>query len=265
MTTTTRFRAPASCTAQCILLAALFPLLVSGPAARAGTVVEALLAAYGSVPQLSCELRRDVKAPDGDSVRFLSRIYFQRPDRLHAENLSPMKRRTVCDGNTLRQYTEGLPRGFSRPVSELEGDALTNLRMLPGSNANWLDPLKDFEETDLPPVDGAARRIACTSPGKPYTVLSFDAQNRWIRLEMYSAPDCANRLLLAEMDDFSEIIPGTWLACRQRIAMSMDGAVRSETIRLDNLSATAPIPDAMFDAESFFPGVTFVDSFDKMF
>lgn len=265
MTPTIRFRTPASRTVRHLLLVVLFPLLASGPTARAGAVVKALLATYGSVPQLSCELRRDVKTPEGDSIRFLSRIYFQRPDRLHAENLSPMKRRTVCDGTTLRQYTEGLPRGFSRPVSELEGEALTNLRMLPGSNANWLEPLKDFDETDLPPADGATRRIACTSPGKAYTVLSFDGQGRWIRLEMYSAPDCSNRLLLAELDDFSEIVPGTWLACRQRIDISMDGAVRSETIRLDNLSATAPIPDAMFDAESFFPGVTFVDSFDKMF
>ena len=246
-----------------LLLAAA--LLASAPAARAGAAVEALLASYDAVPQLSCELRRDVKSPGGDSVRFLSRIWFQRPDRLHAENLSPMKRRTVCDGTTLRQYTEGLPRGFSRPVTELEGDALTNLRMLPGSNSNWLEPLKDLEETDLPAADGAARRIACDSPGKAYTVLSFDDRGRWIRLEMYTAPDCANRLLLAEMTDFAEILPGTWLARRQQIDLSMEGVVRSETVRLDNLSATAPIPEAMFDADAFFPGVTFVDSFEKMF
>jgi hypothetical protein len=248
---------------------ALLPLLLLGTvlsaSARAGEAVGKLLAAYDAVPQLSCELRRDVKPAGGDSVRFLSRIFFRRPDCLHAENLSPMKRRTVCDGRTLRQYTEGLPRGFSRPVAELEGEALTNLRMLPGSNANWLEPLKDFEETELPADGSAARRIACTAPGKAYAVLSFDGQGRWIRLEMFSGPDCANRLLLAEMSDFAEILPGTWLARRQTVELSMDGAVRSETVRLDNLSATAPIPEAMFDAESFFPGVTFTDSYEKMF
>lgn len=240
-------------------------LFATSPSAHAGAAVEALLAAYDSVPQLSCELRRDTKAPDGETVRFLSRIYFRRPDRLHAENLSPMKRRTVCDGTTLRQYTEGLPRGFSRPVTELEGDALTNLRMLPGSNSNWLESLKNLDETELDPADGAARRVACERPGKAYAVLSFDAEGRWIRLEMYADSDRANRLILADFSDFAEVVPGVWLARRQQIELSMDGVVRSETVRLDNLSATAPIPDAMFDADAFFPGITFVDSFDKMF
>ena len=82
---------------------------------------------------------------------------------------------------------------------------------------------------------------------------------------MYTSETMADRLLRAEMEDFAEVIPGVWLARRQKIDLSMDGSVRTETVRLDNLSATTPIPDAMFDAESFFPGVTFVDSFDKMF
>lgn len=240
-------------------------LLVLPSAARAGETVRALLDGYASVPQLSCELRRDVRGADGETVRFLSRIWFRRPDRLHAENLSPMKRRTVCDGTTLRQYTEGLPRGFARPVAELEGDALVNLRMLPGSNSSWLEPFRDLPETELPPDGAAARRIACTRPGKAYAVLSFDAGGRWTRLEMYASEAMADRLLLAAMEDFAEVAPGVWLARRQQLDLSMDGAVRSETVRLDNLSATAPIPDAMFDAGAFFPGVTFTDSFEKMF
>ena len=82
---------------------------------------------------------------------------------------------------------------------------------------------------------------------------------------MYTAPDCANRLLFASFTDFAEVAPSVWLPRRQTIDLSMDGAVRTETVRLDNLSSTAPIPAAMFDADAFFPGVTFTDSFDKMF
>ena len=245
--------------------AVLAAALLLPTAAPAGDAVRALLDGYDSVPQLTCELRRDLRGGDGDTVRFLSRIWFRRPDRLHAENLSPMKRRTVCDGTTLRQYTEGLPRGFARPVAELEGDALVNLRMLPGSNSNWLEPFRDLPETELPPDGAAVRRVACTQPGKAYAVLSFDAEGRWTRLEMYTSEAMTDRLLRADMEDFAEIAPGVWLARRQKIDLSMDGSVRTETVRLDNLSATAPIPDAMFDAESFFPGVTFADSFDKMF
>ena len=236
--------------------------------ACAGPAVQALLDAYASVPQLSCEHRRDIQSGDGNTVRFLSRIWFRRPDRLHAQNLSPMKRRTVCDGTVLRQYTEGLPRGFARPVTELDGEALTNLRMLPGSNSNWLEPLRDLPETDIPPPDGDSspgRRIAIHQPGTAYTILSFDESNRWTRLEMYTSPAMTDRLLLADFSDFSEILPGIWIALRQSIELSMEGASRTETVRIDNLSATAPIPDSMFDPTPFFQGVTFTDSFDKMF
>lgn len=243
-------------------------VLAPAPALRAGEAVQALLDAYASVPQLTCELRRDIQPDGGDTVRFLSRIWFQRPDRLHADNLSPMKRRTVCDGTTLRQYTEGLPRGFARPVEELEGEALTNLRMLPGSNSNWLEPLRDLPETEIPPPPGASsgsRRIAIHRPGTAYAILTFDESNRWTRLEMYVSPEMTDRLLVADFSDFSEIIPSVWLARRQRIELSMDGASRTETVHLDNLSVTAPIPESMFDPTPFFQGVTFTDSFEKMF
>lgn len=248
------------------LLLAAVALLAPRPG-RAGEAVQALLDGYASVPQLSCELRRDIRSGDGDGVRILSRIWFRRPDRLHAENLSPMKRRTVCDGTTLRQYTEGLPRGFARPVAELEGDALVNLRMLPGSNSNWLEPLRGVPETELPPGgDGAAaRRVACHRPGKAYAILSFDAAGRWTRLEMYASEAQTERLLLAEFSDFADVAPSVWIPRLQRIELSMEGVARSETVRIDNLSSTAPIPDAMFDPAPFFPGVAFTDSFEKMF
>ena len=57
----------------------------------------------------------------------LSRVYYQRPDRLHVENFSPVKRHIVSDGTVFRSYTEGAPQGFSRPVAELNEEMLRNL------------------------------------------------------------------------------------------------------------------------------------------
>lgn len=57
---------------------------------HAETVRERVLAAYDAVQTLSCEIRRDTPLPDGQVLRMLSRVYYQRPDRLHVENFSPV-------------------------------------------------------------------------------------------------------------------------------------------------------------------------------
>lgn len=248
------------------MVATVFFLMWMLPAV-AENAAERLLAGYESIPQLSCELRRDVKSADGETVRFLSRIYFQRPDRLHAENLSPVKRRTICDGTILRQYTEGLPRGFSRPVSELQGDLLTNLRMLPGSNANELEPLRGLDEIALPPGDKeAAVRVGYVpAAGKSFVVLSFDTEGRWTRMETFESPEMRECSLRAEWSDFQSLGNGVWMARRQNTWLRLAGVDRTEIVHVENISVEAPIPAAMFDANAFFKGVEFTDSFEKMF
>ena len=59
-------------------------ILVLAPAtrARAETVLEKVLAPYDSVQSMSCEIRRDTPLPDGNPLRMLSRVYYQRPDNL---------------------------------------------------------------------------------------------------------------------------------------------------------------------------------------
>ena len=59
-------------------------------AARGESVLERVLKSYDAVQTLSCEIRRDTPLPDGQTLRMLSRVYFQRPDRLHVENSSPV-------------------------------------------------------------------------------------------------------------------------------------------------------------------------------
>ena len=104
-------------------------------------MLERVLKPYDAVQSLSCEIRRDTPLPDGQTLRMLSRVYYQRPDRLHVENFSPVKRRIVSDGTVFRSYTEGAPQGFSRPVAELNEEMLRNLRMVPGSAAGVLEVL----------------------------------------------------------------------------------------------------------------------------
>lgn len=229
--------------------------------AAAPTAAQTLLAAFESVPSLSCEIRRDSSAPDRSSVRTLSRVFFERPDRLHSENVLPIHRRTVCDGTVLRQYVDSLPRGFSRPVSALPPDMLVNLRMLPGSNANWLEPLRDLPETALPPAPDAPRRAAYAH-SNAFVVLSFDADGHWFRFERFTSPDMTDRTLSAEFSDFREVAPSVFIPARQTVSALVSGTLFRDEIRISALS-TDPVPPSLFDSAAFFPNVEFTDSFEK--
>jgi outer membrane lipoprotein-sorting protein len=110
-------------------------------ASRAQTLAERLLAQYDAVRSLSCEIRKDVSGAAG-TVRTLSRVYYERPDRLNVENFTPVKRRIVCDGTNFFSYVEGDSKGFTRPVAELDEIMLLQLRKIPGTAADHLFRLR---------------------------------------------------------------------------------------------------------------------------
>lgn len=232
-------------------------------AAHGETVLERVLKSYDSIQSLSCEIRRDTPLADGQTLRMLSRVYYQRPDKLHVENFSPVKRRIVSDGNVFRSYTEGAPKGFSRPVAELNDEMLRNLRMVPGSAANLLEVLKGAKEVMLEPTAEFPVRAGYDN-GKSFAVLSLDAQGRLARFELYSSAALTDQLTRTDFSAFQEAAPGVWIACLQQAKVMVQGLERTETTRVDNLAANGEIPAALFQAEAFFPNVEFVDSFEKI-
>ena len=230
---------------------------------RAEPVLERVLASYDSVQNLSCEIRRDTPLPDGQTLRMLSRVYYARPDKLHVENYSPVKRRIVSDGEVFRSHTEGAPKGFSRPVADLSEEMLRNLRMVPGSAANMLEVLRGADETILEPTDEFPVRAGYDN-GKAFAVLSLDAEGRLARFELFSSPAMTDRQTRTDFSAFQEVVPGAWIACLQQSQVTIGGMERTETTRVDNLEANGDIPAGLFEAAAFFPGVEFVDSFEKI-
>ncbi|HOO21002.1 MAG TPA: hypothetical protein PL011_06410 [Kiritimatiellia bacterium] len=241
----------------------LAAVLAAAGTAGAGTVRERVLASYGAVESLSCGIRRDMPLPDGQTLRMLSRVHWQRPDRLHVENFSPVKRRTVSDGEVFRQHAEGAPKGFSRPVAELNDEMLRNLRMVPGSAANLLDVLEGAPETLLEPTEEFPVRAGYDN-GHSYAVLSLDGEGRLARFEMYSSPALTDLQARTDFSAFREILPGTWIACLQQSRVMMQGVERTETTRVDNLAVNEDLPASLFDGAAFFAGVEFVDDFGKI-
>lgn len=226
------------------------------------TEAERLAAGFAGVKSLVCEMRRDKPLPDGGTLRMFSRVAWEAPDRLNSENASPLPRRTVSDGTVFRQYAEGMEKGFSRRVEDLDPEMRANLEMVPGSNANLLKPLLGAAEEELGEIEGL--RCVGYALEHGYVVLGFDAEGRWARTDVYATAARDDRTLRSDYSDFEEIAPGAWLAKRQESVLSVGGQKATESVRISKVRANEPVPAAMFDGAAFFPGVEFTDDFGKM-
>lgn len=231
--------------------------------ASARTLAERILAGYDPVQSVSCEIRKDSEA-GGKTMRMLSRVYYEKPDRLHVDQPAPIPRRIVADGKTFYSYIEGDPKGFSRPIEKLNEEMLINLRKVPGTAMDHLMKLKGIAETNLEPTAEFAERKGYDT-GKLFVVLSTDMTGRLARIEYFSSPAMKETTLQCDYSEFQPVAGGAWMPCLHRAILKMAGVESKETSRIDNLSVNQPIPPNLFVAEPFFKDVEFVDSFEEIY
>ena len=231
--------------------------------ASAQTLAERILASYDSVRSVSCEIRKDSEA-GGKTMRMLSRVYYEKPDRLHVDQPAPIPRRIVADGKTFYSYIEGDPKGFSRPIEKLDEEMLTNLRKVPGTAMDHLLKLKGIAETNLEPTAEFTERKGYDT-GRLFVVLSLDATGRLARIEYFSSPAMKETTLRCDYSDFQQVAGGLWMPCLHRSVLNLGGVETKETSRIDNLSVNQPIPPNLFVAGPFFKGVEFIDDFSKIY
>ncbi|MBP7828479.1 MAG: hypothetical protein KA248_01035 [Kiritimatiellae bacterium] len=232
--------------------------------AGAQTLAQRVLAAYDAVHSVSCEVRRDTETAGGNSSRALSRVYYQRPDRLHVENVTPVKRRIVSDGQTFFSYIEGDPKGFSRPVSQLNEEMTIQLRKVPGTAMDHLMKIGDAAEAELPAAGEFPVRRGY-EVGRLFVVLSADPEGRLARIEFFDSPEMNNRTAQYEYSAFQEAAAGAWIPCLHRGTLWAGGVETRETVRIGNLIVNGPIAPGLFVAAPFFKGVEFVDDFGKIY
>ncbi len=249
-------------TAMKIHLSLLCLLILAIPLS-AGTLVDSLLSGYGEIQSLSCEVRRDSESGD-NKVRTLSRVYFQKPDRLHVESVAPLSRRIVADGTNFFSYVAGDPKGFSRPVARLERDMLISLRKVPATAMDHLLRLEGAPETNLPPTAGFPVRRGYDT-GKMTAVLSLDTSNRLACIEFFADREMTQKTARTEYSHFSEALPGVWLSRLHKTVVWMGGGESRETNRFDNLSVNKPIAPNLFNASLFFQKVDFVANIEQMY
>jgi hypothetical protein len=232
-------------------------------AGQAGNLAESLLTPYESIRSASCEIQRDTRS-EGGQVRTLSRVYYQRPDRLRVDNYSPVRRQIVADGTNFYSYIEGDPKGFCRAVTNLDGEMSLQLRKIPGTAADHLSRLRGLSEISLPPADGFPVRAAYDA-GKVFVVLSADPTGRLARIEFFASSDMSRKTGQYDYSGYTNFAGGVWIPCVHRGRFWVGGVESEETVRVGSLAVNEPIAPGLFSVGIFFKGVEFVPAFEEVY
>lgn len=239
------------------------------------TLAQRLCAGFENIKTVTCEIRKTTTA-GGKTVRMLSRVFYKKPDHIHVENVAPVKRRIIADGEKLYYHEEGLPHGFSRPIPELTEKWLSSLRNVPGTPMEHLLKLKQTAETSLPGTPELPLRKAYQT-GKVFVVLSCDTEGRLTQIEFFKSPEMKEKTAQYEYSAFRKAADratrsargaagNCWMPCLHKAVVFMpDGEKVTETRRINNLEVNKPIADRIFAADIFFKDVDFVSDFSKTY
>lgn len=246
----------------------LFPpalaLLLFAQSAWAGKEIDRLLNEYSKIETVTCQVRR-IKEGELGKMKFLSRVYYTNKDQIHAEGLTPLRRRTIADGKTLYQYVEGDPKGFSRPIPDLSEEMTISLKLVPGTAMEHLLRLKGREETELTPAEGAAKRIGLQAENQ-YVVISLDADDRPVGIDFYQTAAMKSKTAAYQYSGFVEAAPGTWVPLTHASQVYGREAAMKETVKFDRFAANKPIAASLFIPGNFFDSdIDFVDDFAKIY
>ncbi|MBN1269762.1 MAG: hypothetical protein JXB04_09255 [Kiritimatiellae bacterium] len=243
----------------------LFALTLAACAlsARAETLVDRLLASYDGIQTVACDVRKITETPDR-TIRRLSHVHFQKPDRIHVHNVSPLERRYVADGEKLHYFITGDPRGYAKPIAELDPKWIMELRKVPGTAMDHLMRLQGAPETDLAATEEFPVRKGYAAE-RTYAVLSLDAEGRLARVEFFTSPEMTEKTGQYDYSEFKEVLPGVWIPCLHKAAVTLAGVQSTETVHVDDLVVNEPVDESLFIAAPFFAGVEFVDSFEAIY
>ena len=228
----------------------------------ADTLVDRLIERYEQVDTVTCDVRRDVSNEDG-RMRWLSRVYFERPDRLHVENHAPLPRRIIADGEMMYQHSDGQPRGFRKAIAELDERMLQGLHKVPGTAMEHLFRLQGVPEIELDGSGTYPVRRAYNAE-RVFVVLYADEAYRLGRMEFFTSPERDQMTGEIDFEAFEEVLDGVWIPMVHQGRFLIGGLENRETTRISNLSVNEPIPGHLFNADAFFKDVDWVDRFEDL-
>jgi len=224
-----------------------------------GTLAERLIAAHEAIRTVRCDVRRETVV-DGKRVNTLSRVWYERPDRLRVETVTPEPRRILVDGTTIYKWVEGHAEGVRIPLDEASEAERLQVRKVPGTAEDYLLRLRGVAEQALPPTDAFPVRRGYESPEPhPFAELALDKDGRLARFSLFSSTAQANRLVQVEFGGWREAKPGLWFPCLQTTtAAGPDGKTIRETLRVSALVVNEPLDPSLFDVAQAARDIQFV-------
>ncbi len=232
--------------------------------AEDSTLANKLYAGYNNITSISCEIRKTSTAQD-QTVRMLSRVYYQKPGKIHVDNVSPVRKRIISDGTNLYFYQNNALRGFSCPVAELKEPMLSAYKNIPSTPMEHLRKLTRHQESPLPPTQDFAVRKAYKTE-KMFVVLSADNDYKLQRIEFFKTSNMKEKSGEYNYSEFQKAGEKCWIPTVHKAVISLsEGKKLTETRHIQNLQINKHITPKLFDHTTFFTDVHFTDDFIKTY
>lgn len=231
-----------------LLLSLFFCTRIAHPSSL--TLAEKICSSYTNVNTVSCQVSKVIKA-ETLSSRLLSRIYYQRPDCLHVENISPLKRRILSDGTNFYSALPEKKKVYTTALTNLPPTMKVMQESIPGSPLEYLLPLQGLPEDILESLpDQPVRRGYQTD--KLYIVLATDNSNRLTQIAFYQDNTLKERTALVTYDKFIRVTDNCWLSSFQRLETKLQDSKLDETRHFSNVEVNQPLADGLFNPANFF-------------
>ena len=232
-------------------------------AVYAETVQQRYIDSYNDIQSVSCDVRKTNKAGK-HKIKTLSNLYYRKPLQLHVQNFTPVERRIIADGTNFYSWIKGDPKGFSRPVDQLDEEMYIQLKKIPGTAMDHMLRVRDLPEEQLESSEAYPTRCGYENENA-WVVFSFDDKDRLCQIDLYKSKDSGSPTGTYLYSDFEEVLPNVWIPMLHEVILSISGQTANETSRFSNYTVNEPIADNLFYAPPFFKDVEFVNSFDKIY
>lgn len=213
------------------------------------TEIDQLINKYNDIKTVSCKIRR-VRNSNKQKIRYLSQVYFSSDNRLHVDNISPVKRTIIADGNNFYSYIKGSENGFSKPIKDLNSEMLISLQKVPGTPMDILLRLTN-SEVSVKENKSFNTIYEISQNNKPINII-FNENNLIEKIIFYN--DNSKSQVIAEYlyDKYEEVIEGVYIPFKHSSIISINGVSVTESVFVDQYQVNIPLAESLFIKENFF-------------
>lgn len=246
------------------LLTMTLTAALAGTTMAGNTTIDNIIKQYSKINSVSCMVSRTIVFNEQET-RLLSRVYYEKPNKLHVQQTVPFDRKIICDGTNFFYYIKGDPKGYSQQVDKLSEKQTIELQKIPGSPEDILYHLIEIVPKKLPGNEQFPIQLAYTTTNALNVVILIDNKNLIRKINFFENNEFVKLTSTYEYNNFIEVIPNVFIPTTHKTTLNVNDKQRTETAKYSHYKANGEISQSLFYAKPFFEGVDFVDSFKKIY